>query len=49
MSNNEKDVATARQYYQTILDNADSKNELHKEAKEYLNKTEEKKKRFFSF
>ncbi len=43
MSDKEKDVASARQYYQTILDKAERKNELHKEAKDYLERTEEKK------
>ncbi|HVD99691.1 MAG TPA: hypothetical protein VNB90_15890 [Cytophagaceae bacterium] len=47
MSDKEKDVATARQYYQTVLDKADKDNELHKEAKDYLKKTEEKKKGWF--
>ena len=44
MSDKEKDVASARQYYQTLMDKADRSNELHKEAKDYLKKTEEKKK-----
>jgi hypothetical protein len=43
MSDKEKDVASARQYYQTLLDKAERSNELHKEAKDYLKKTEEKK------
>jgi tetratricopeptide (TPR) repeat protein len=47
MSDKEKDVASARQYYETIVDKTDHKNELHKEAKEYLKKTEEKKKGWF--
>ena len=47
MSDKEKDVATARQYYEDILDNADRDNTLRKEAKDYLKKTEEKKKGWF--
>ncbi len=45
MSDKENDVASAREYYKTLLDKADRKNELHKEAKEYLKKTDEKKKK----
>ncbi len=43
MLDKEKDVASARQYYQTLVDKADRSNELHKEAKSYLKKTDEKK------
>jgi hypothetical protein len=47
MSDKEKDVVTAREYYENILDNADKDNILRKEAKDYLKKTEEKKKGWF--
>ncbi len=47
MSDKEKDVVAARQYYEAILDNADRDNSLRKEAKDYLKKTEDKKKRWF--
>lgn len=43
MADKENDVASARQYYETILDKADHKNELHREAKSYLKKTDNKK------
>jgi hypothetical protein len=43
MCDKDKDVVSARQYYETILDKADKDNSLRKEAKDYLKKTEEKK------
>ncbi len=43
MCHKENDIASARQYYETILDKADRDNGLWKEAKEYLKKTDEKK------
>jgi tetratricopeptide (TPR) repeat protein len=39
MSAHDDDVASARQYYKTILHHADRNNELHKEAKAYLKNT----------
>ncbi len=44
MCDKEKDIASAREYYETILDKADRDNSLRQEAKDYLKKTEEKKK-----
>lgn len=43
----EKNVSAARQYYENLLDNADHDNGLRKEAEAYLEKTEEKKKRWW--